>query len=270
MGGGRRRPSSGFIFIAIAVVLAGAAVAAAIALSSGGSTSTTVITAASPATEGEAGAEAEGATPTTEGATPPVATGSLEAGRYVQAGSFKFVADADVEQQRLAAAGVDVSMVSSEEAEELYPGFQVLLGGPFQSGSEAAAQLKQLHRNGVPSAFARPLTPAPSAPEYSEIARTWSGTLEESSTSRPKLDRTLPVTLTMEADERTGTLVFLGINCVVELTSQPPTEVSLKFAQGSDCLAPGDWWVRPSEGELSMSLLPEGSDVIVLGKLQPA
>jgi hypothetical protein len=250
----------------VAVVLAGAAVAAAITLSSGGSTSTTVITAAAPATEGET--ESDPVPP--EESEVATASGLFEAGRYVQAGSFKFAADAEAEQQRLAVAGVDVSVVNSEEAEELYPGFQVLLGGPFRSGSEAATQLEQLHRNGVPSAFARPLTPAPSMPDYSEIGRTWTGTLEESSTSHPKLDRALPVTLTMEADGRTGTLVFLDINCVVELTSQPPTEVSLKFAQGSNCLAPGDWWVRPSKGELSMSLLPHGSDVIVLGKLQPA
>jgi hypothetical protein len=200
-------------------------------------------------------------------ATATLQSGSIEAGRYVQAGSFKFAADAGKERRRLAAAGIDVNVVPSEEAQELYPGFEVLLGGPLQSGSEEAALLKGLHDNGVPSAFARPLTPAPPAPPYNKLARgTWTGKLEESSTSHPKLDRSLPVTFVTSANGEEGTLVFLDINCVAELQAEPSAGPSLKFERSSGCFA-GSWQVRPAGGELMLTFLPPDSDLIVLGEL---
>ena len=148
----RRGPSGAVVFLAVATVLAAGGIAAALLLSdNGGSSSTTTVVTQSNGTAGEVeGGSAEASAP-----------GSIEAGRYVQAGSFKFVADAERERRRLATAGVSVEVVPSEEAQELYPGFEVLLGGPLRSGSEEALLLKRLHRNGVPSAFARPLTPAP-------------------------------------------------------------------------------------------------------------
>ena len=256
--GGRRRPSGAIVFLAAAIVLAAAGIAAALVLSgNSGSSTTTVVTAGS-------GVSDSGANPATAA---PVPTGSIEAARYVQAGSFKFAADAERERRRLASAGVDVEVVRSGEAQELYPGFQVLLGGPLHSGSEEATLLKSLHRNGVPSAFGRPLTPAPPAPTYSELARrTWTGKLEESSTSHPKLDRSLPVTFVTSANGKEGTLIFLDIDCVAELQAEPSVGPTLRFGRSSGCFA-GSWQLRPSDGELMLTLLPPESDLIVLGEL---
>lgn len=254
---GNRRPSGAIVFLTAAIVLAAAGIAAALALGGGGSSTTTVVRAGA----GDSGTG-------TGAASAPV--GSIEAGRYMQAGSFKFRDDAEKERRRLAADGIDVQVVPSEEAQELYPGFQVLLGGPLRSGSEEAVLLRKLHDDGVPSAFARHLTPALAAPAYGELARrTWTGRLEESSTSRPRLDRSLPVTLAMSANGREGTLEFLDLNCVAELVAEPSPGPSLRFGRNAGCFA-GSWRLRLSGRELVLTFLPQGSDAIVLGELHPA
>jgi len=255
---GRRAPSGSFVFLAVAIVLAAGGIATALLLSGNdGSTTTTIATTQSGGTAGEieGGSAAEAPAP-----------GSIEAGRYVQAGSFKLAADAEEERRRLAAAGVDVEVEPSEEAEELYPGFEVLLGGPLRSGSEETLLLKELHRNGVPSAFARPLTPAPLHGRLGD--GTWTGKLEESSSSHPKIDRTLPVTFVTSEGGKQGTLIFRDINCVAELQAEPAAGPSLRFGRESGCFE-GRWRVRPVGGKLMLTLLPPDSDVIVLGELHP-
>lgn len=257
---GRGRPSGALIFLGVATILAAAAIAAAFLVSGNDSASTTTVVTQSGETS-----EPEG----NPVAPAPAPGGSIEAGRYVQAGSFKFAADAEKERQRLAADGVDVYVVPSEGAQELYPGFQVLLGGPLHSGSEEADLLKQLHRNGVPSAFARPLTPAHAAASNTKLARgSWSGQLQESSTANPKLDRTLPVTFVTSPDGKEGRLVFLDIDCVAELQAEPGVGPTLKFERSSGCFA-GTWQVRPSQGKLMLTYLPPDSDLIVLGEMHP-
>lgn len=257
----RRRPSGALIFLALATILAASGVTAALLLSGNDSSSTTTVVTSNGESSRPEGDSAGAA---------PLPAGSIEAGRYVQAGSFKFAPDAEKERLRLAAAGIDVDVMASDAVRELYPGFQVLLGGPLHSNSEEAALLKQLHRNGVPSAFARPLTPAPPAPPSNKLARgTWTGKLEESSTSHPQLDRTLPVTFVTSANGREGTLIFLGINCVAELRAEPTAGPTLSFRRGSGCFA-GSWRIRPSQGELMLAFLPPDSDLIVLGELHRA
>ncbi|MGE5281995.1 MAG: SPOR domain-containing protein [Chloroflexota bacterium] len=254
---GPRRPrtSGPIIFLVGAIVLAAAGIAAALLLSGNDSSSTRT-----DLTRSNGVSAARGGSSTSA----PLASGSIEAGRYVQAGSFKFVADADKERRRLAAAGIDVDVVTSNSAQELYPGFQVLLGGPLQSGSEEAALLKSLHRNGVPSAFARPLTPAPPHAQLGD--GTWTGKLEESSSSRPKLDRTLPLTFVTSEGGKKGLLIFLDINCVAEVQTEPSTGPVLRFRRSSGCFA-GSWTIRPSNGKLMLTFLPPDSDLIVLGEL---
>jgi hypothetical protein len=250
-----RKPSGAIVFLAFAIVLAAGGIAAALLLGgdSGSSPTTTVLTQSGPAGDPEGRPAAEA----------PI-SGSIEAGRYVQAGSFRFAADAENERRRLAAAGIEVDVVPSDSAQELYPGFQVLLGGPLQSGSEEALLLKRLHRNGVPSAFARPLTPAP--PDAKLGDGTWTGKLEESSSSRPNLDRNLPLTFVTSEGGEKGMLIFLDINCVAELHAEPTSGPVLKFGRSAGCFS-GSWQVRPMGRKLMLAFLPPGSDMIVLGEL---
>jgi SPOR domain len=254
-GAKRPRASGPLIFLAGAIVLAAAAVAAALLLTGNDSSSTTTVL-----TPGNGASTAGGSSSTSA----PLASGSIEAGRYVQAGSFKFAPDAEKERRRLAGAGIDVDVVPSDSAQELYPGFQVLLGGPLQSGSEESALLKSLHRNGVPSAFARPLTPAPAHARLGD--GTWTGKLEESSSSRPKLDRTLPLTFVTSEGGKKGMLIFLDISCVAEVEAEPSSGPILKFRRSAGCFS-GSWQVRPAGRKLMLAFLPPDSDVIVLGEL---
>ncbi|HWI95677.1 MAG TPA: SPOR domain-containing protein [Solirubrobacterales bacterium] len=247
-----------------AIVLAGAGAALAILLSSGGgSSNTTVLLNGSEKT-----ATAANAAETTSESAEQSAAGSIEAGRYVQAGSFKSVPHAETERERLAAAGIDVRVVSSDTAEEFYPGFQVLVGGPFRSGAQETSMIKALHGAGVPSAFARDLSPAVEIGDPAAIAGRWSGVLNRSSGEHPNLDGSLPVSLEVDSDGNTAALEFED-GCRDELTLAETTATTLAYSQGRPCAAGGDLLVRPTSGQLMLSLLPFDSDALVLGSLSP-
>jgi hypothetical protein len=209
------------------------------------------------------------ATETTTAIAKRTATDAVEAGRYVQAGSFKVLAHAETERERLAEAGIDVEVVSSEDAEEFYAGFHVLLGGPLATSAEETSVVKALKRNGVPSAFAREVTPALEIGDPAELAGYWSGELDRSSVERPSLNRSLPVTLEMDSDGVTGTLEFETDGCQDELTLSETTDATLTYALTELCAGRGDLLVRPAEGELMLSLLPQDTDVLMLGRLSP-
>jgi hypothetical protein len=257
------------IWVGVAIVLIGAGVATAILLANGGgSSSTTVLVGSNSRGGAEASSEAATAGTTSE-SVQEAATDSVEAGRYVQAGSFKTVPHANAERERLAAAGIDVQVVSSDGVEELYPGFQVLLGGPLAAGSQEASMVKALHRNGVPSAFARDVTPALEIDSPAETAGRWSGVLDRSSGERPSLSGPLTVSLEMDSGGRSGTLEFSDPSCRDELTLSETTPTTLAYAQGQPCIGAGNLLVRPAGGQLMLTLQPIDTDVLVLGSLSP-
>jgi hypothetical protein len=192
---------------------------------------------------------------------------AIEAGRYVQAGSFKTVAHAEEERERLAAAGIGVDVVSSDGAAEFYPGFQVLLAGPVTKPSQEQSVVEALRHNGVPSAFARNLTPAPRATGASEAAGRWTGTLERSSGEHPHLDGSLHVVLEIAPDGETGTLEEGG--CTENLTLSESGPATFSYAQTNPCVSGGELFVRPTPGQLMVSLLPLDSDALTLGSLSP-
>ena len=269
----KRRGRAALIAVA-AVLLVAAGAAAAILLTGGDGDSGQP--AASPATDA-ATVPASSAAPSQRGEASPAestaatttaaAAGSISPGRYVQAGSFRTVAGAETERERLEAAGIDVDVVASDQAEELYPGFQVLLGGPFPGPSAAQPLLAQLHRNGVPSAFLRPLSPAAAIAGPEAIAGRWAGTLERTGSSRSSDDGPLSATLTAIGDGRQATLKFAKPNCEVGLSLQEEGSVSLTYAQEGECVGAGTWEVRPQGEELQVVLLPPNTEVIVIGTL---
>ncbi|HEX5984456.1 MAG TPA: zinc-ribbon domain-containing protein [Solirubrobacterales bacterium] len=263
---GEDRPGSrAALWLALAIVVVGAGAALAILLSSGGSSSSTTVVVDS---EGSTATETTTAEESTvaERATGSV-VGSVEAGRYVQAGSFKTDIYAEVERDRLVAAGIDVEVVESDEVGELYPGFRVLLAGPVESDAEEKGVIKALDRNGV-SAFARPVTPAREI-DSSEAAGEWSGVLERSSSERPRLDDSLDVTLEMDSEGRTGTLEVPATGCSQTLTLAQEREATLTYLQDHPCVSDGPMRIRPAEGQLMVTVLPIGPDTLVLGSLTP-
>jgi len=235
----------------VAIVLLGAGVAAAILLTDQGSSSTTVVV--------------EGSS--TTGSERLSATGSVEAGRYIQAGSFKTLPHAEEERERLGALGIGVDVVSSDSAQELYPGFQMLLAGPYGSAAQARPLLRALHENGAPTAFVRDLTPALQSGGPGAITGTWSGTLERQSGDRPNLNDSLPATLTIEPGGDYGDLEFPSLGCTTGLTLSTETSSVLGYSQDPPCVGDGLWRVRVGEEGPMLSLLPSADDVIVLGTL---
>lgn len=195
------------------------------------------------------------------------AVGTIGAGRYVQAGSFKTVAGAEGERERLEAEGIRVIVADSAQAEELYPGFQVLLAGPFTGDDAERAVLRRLHEEGVPSAFARGLSPAREIAGPEAVVGQWSGSLERTGGNRREPNGSLPVTLSAAGSGQAAHLRFRDLNCEVELTLSETTEVALAYGQEGECVGAGEWDVRPSGDEISLVLLPPDTEVIVLGTL---
>lgn len=246
------------IVIGAVILLVGAGVAVAILLGSGGGSSTTTVVRQTEAPAAERVAD-PGAR---SGSTDP-----LEPGLYVQAGSFQTLVHAEAERERLAAQGVDVEVVSSDLAEELYPGFQVLLGGPIRSRGAQAVLLRGLHRNGVPSAFARELTPAADDGGATAAAGGWSGQLERTSSENPKLNGSLPATLTLSPDGTTGSLDLASIGCRGALSLVPGASQVLGYSQEPACAGAGTVWIRPLEDELMLTLPSPGTNSFSLGTL---
>jgi hypothetical protein len=259
------RRSRAAIWVAAVIVVVGAGAALAILLASGGgSASTTVLVSNGTTTTVEMTT-----TETTATVDEESATDAVEGGRYVQAGSFKTLAHAEAERERLAEAGIDVIVVSSEDVEEFYAGFYVLLGGPLAMSSEETSMVKALKGSGVPSAFAREVTPALEIGDPADLAGYWRGALDRSSAERPGLNRSLPVTLEMDSDGVTGTLEFETDGCQDELTLSETTDTTFTYALTELCAGRGDLLVRPSEGQLMLSLFPLDTDVLILGRLSP-
>lgn len=275
----RPHPSRAPFWLAGAIVVIGIGVAAAILLAGGGGSSATTVVfdtnersqSATPTpvetTEDRTDTTTEETTPARSNRRGNEVGGGIKAGRYVQAGSFRTVSHAEVEQERLAAAGVEVEVVSSDGAAEFYPGFQVLLAGPFASKSEENGVVEALQRNGVPSAFVRDLTPAPALEGAEEASGTWEGEVERSSGEQPELDGALPVRLELSSDGETGTLETGS--CSEDLTLAESGRATLTYAQDKRCISGEDLFVRPTEGQLMVTLLPLDSDAITLGTLNP-
>jgi hypothetical protein len=265
-----RRRGRTIAIAVLVVLLVGGAAAAAIVLLGGDDSkqteaaprdaSTVPETTDVPTRTGEAGSPSEAAAAATT-------AGTIGAGRYVQAGSFRTVAGAEAERQRLEDDGIRVMVVESDQTQELYPGFQVLLGGPFTSSGPEQAMVRQLHGDAVPSAFGRALSPAAEIAGPEAITGNWTGTLERSGSSNPALDGPLPVTLSAAADGQLATLEFGSLSCEVELALRDATDVSLTYGQEGGCVGGGAWRLRPSGEELSLVLLPPDSEEIVLGIL---
>src|SRR5262249_51194916 len=153
-------------------------------------------------------------------------------------------------------------------AQELYPGFEVLVVGPVASRRNEAAIVGQLRQQGVPSAFARDLEPAAKAGGFDAASGSWKGSLEEMSSAHPSLNRSLPVTVRFGADGREGQLRLPSLGCRQTLTATGPASgPSLSYRQDSACPEEGTWLLRPTEGMLMLALLPAGNDLIFLGTL---
>lgn len=260
------------IWIALAIVVIGAGAALAILLSGGdSSTSTTVVVDSEGSTTTETVTAAdtvdEGSAQGTTELPPGQIVGSIEAGRYVQAGSFRTDTYSEVERDRLAAAGIDVEVVLADEVEELYPGFRVLLAGPVESEAEEKAVLKALDHNGV-SGFARSVTPAREI-SAGETAGEWGGVLERSSDERPHLDDSLTVALEMDSEGNSGTLEVPATGCSQTITLVEEGETTLVYRQDSPCVSGGPLRIRPAAGQLMVSVLPLGTDTLVTGSLSP-
>ncbi len=267
-GNGERRHRTA-IWLGVAIVVLGAGAALAILLSSGSSTTFTTVVVdseGSTVTETITTEDTDAEEPTTVFEAP--AAPLVEAGSYVQAGSFRTPAGAGSEQERLLSEGIDVEVVSSDGAQEFYPGFQVLLVGPVEGQSEEKSVVKALGRNGVPSAFARSLSPAAEI-EASEAAGEWSGTLDRSSSERPNLDDSFTVTLEMDAEGNSGTLEVPSEGCsqTMQLVEVSPT--TLTYEQKNSCVSGGPLRIRPTGDELMVSILPLENETLVTGSLSP-
>jgi hypothetical protein len=248
---GKRRRNRWVLALCAAILIVGTGAAAAILLGDEDAASTTVVVEEGTADEPQR----------------QVADDSIEPGRYVQAASFKTLPHAEAERERLAGVGIDLDVVSSDAAQEFYPGFQVLLSGPLQTGGEAKAVLEALHENGAATAFARELTPALSSGGPDAIAGTWSGTLDRQSDDRSNLNGSLPVTLTINPGGEYGSLAFASLDCEAGLTLSTETSAVLGYDQDPPCAGNGLWRLRIVEEGVMLSLLPADSDVFVLGTL---
>lgn len=264
----RQRRGRAVLLVALAALLLGAGAGAAVLLAGGGDSNQETTAETDPATIPESTTTPTRTEEATAAAEPPAAAvGTIGAGDYVQAGSFRTLAGAEAERERLEAEGVRVIVVESDQAQELYPGFQVLLAGPFTGAGAERAALRRLRDQGVPSAFTRALSPARGITGPEAIAGEWAGELERTGGSQQDLEGPHRVTLSADAEGRTARLDFEDLHCELDLTLSEAGEVSLAYGQEGKCVGEGEWRLRPDGDEISLVLLPPDTEIIVLGTL---
>jgi hypothetical protein len=246
------------IVLSAVILVIGAGVAVAILLGSGGGSSTTTVVQRTATRVPEK---------TDEHGETTGAVGSVEPGLYVQAGSFQTPVHAEAERLRLAARGIEVEVVPSDLAEELYPGFRVLLGGPIRSGADEATLLRGLRRNGVPSAYARELTPAVDAGGATAASGSWNGRLERTSSEDPELNGPLTATLTLNADGTAGSLDLAEIGCRADLSLASEANRVLAYEQEPACAGASTVRMRPLGDELMLTLPSPNTNAFSLGTL---
>jgi SPOR domain len=256
------------LWVGAVIVLVGAGAALAILLARGGDASRTTVVVDRAGKTTTVTTEAEG-TDTEAGSrdTEPAFSAEVDPGLYVQAGSFRTLAGAEEERERLAAAGIDVSVLSSDGAADLYPGFQVLFGGPISRAAQEGNLLEALDDNGV-DGFARDLSPAPLIDGAGDAAGRWTGTLDRTSGERPNLNDSLPVTVSIDTDGEAGTLETAG-GCDESLSLKEEGPMTLTYFQDAHCVSGGDVFIRPAGSELMVAMLPLDTDVFVTGTLGP-
>jgi hypothetical protein len=255
---GTPRRSRTAIVASLAILAIGAGAAAAILLGTGGGSSSTTTVLQDAATAPSHGTRISSETGTE-------AAGSIETGRYIQAGSFQTEEHAEAERRRLSEHGIEVAVVPSDGARELYPGFQVLLGGPLHSGAAEASMLRGLHRNGVPSAFAKDLT---AAETDGPIAGRWAGEVERTSGEDPRLDGSLPVSVAISSDGTTGSLDLSTLGCHSSLSLTSTASGVFTYTQEPACIAAETLYARVLGSELMLSLLSPRTDAFTLGTLE--
>jgi hypothetical protein len=187
-------------------------------------------------------------------------------GRYIQAGSFRSPDGAQREVDRLFGEGIDVAAVPADWASELLPGFQVLLAGPLETGSEEKRVLRQLEDASV-AGFARDLTPSAELSDPASVAGSWSGGLEQSYLRGSRPPRTYQVDFTLSADGETGVVDYPGRGCSGSLSLLEESGFSLAYAESIEsggCRAGGVWHLRPEGGEITAVRLYDDLDVQIM------
>lgn len=190
----------------------------------------------------------------------------LTAGRYVQAGSFRSPEGAQREVDRLVSKGIDAEAVPADWADELLPGFQVLLVGPLATSGEEVEALRQLEDANV-AGFGRDLTPSGELPGPVAAAGSWSGDLEQSYLRGARSPRTYRVDFTLAPDGESGTVDYPGRGCHGSLTLSEESGFSLAYSESIEsggCRAGGVWHLRPEGTLITTVRLYEDFDVQVM------
>lgn len=217
---------------------------------------------------GETGTgEREGEEDDTSG---PGELSELTPGRYIQAGSFRSAEGAQQEVDRLTEAGIAVEAIPAAEANELLPGFQVLIAGPLSGARREKQTLGALERADV-TGLGKDLTPSTAVAAPNAVAGTWSGVVEQSYLRGSRRPSIYEIVLTIAADGEAGTIEYPGRECEGQLDLIEEAGYSLAYAEtieSGSCPDGGVWHLRPEGGgELTAVRLHEDREIMVHGTM---
>ncbi len=193
----------------------------------------------------------------------------LTPGRYIQAGSFRSPEGAQEEVDRLTDAGIAVEAIAAAEADELLPGFQVLIVGPLSGARQEKRALRRLEAAEV-AGLGKDLTPSSAVSGPESAAGEWSGSVEQSYLRGSRRPSTYEVVFAIAADGEGGTIEYPGRECEGRLDLIEEPGYSLAYAEtieAGPCPPGGVWHLRPEGSELTAVRLHEDREVMVHGTL---
>lgn len=197
------------------------------------------------------------------------ALSALAPGRYVQSGSFRSAEGAEREVNRLQGDGIDVFSMPAALANELLPGFHVLLVGPLSGRGEERRVIRQLGRASV-SGLVRDLTPSAALPGPAASAGSWSGAVEQSFLRGPRRRTTYRIEIAIDADGERGAIEYPERGCRGSLSLIEDARYSLAYLESilsGPCPAGGVWHLRRTDAGLTAVRLHDDREVMVEGTL---
>jgi hypothetical protein len=194
---------------------------------------------------------------------------TFTAGRWLTLASFRDASGAESEAERLRGAGIGVAVLPSDEVVELLPGFLVVAAGPLATEAEERRVRRVARGAGIPARSAQTLTPVGLSAERAALAGRYSGELKQVSARSPKLNKTIPTEVVLDA-AGTGRIVYEGPACTGTLSLVDASGAVAVWDERIDsgrCTDGGRWRLRRAGDELTMTWQVDGARHFVAGRL---
>jgi hypothetical protein len=197
--------------------------------------------------------------------------GDFTPGSYVRLASMRRRAAAEHLAGLLSDRGVPARVINSDEVEELFPGFAVVVSGPVRSKARARTLIRRAKGLEITDAVQVPLSPASGGPiDVSGLNGAWRGTLSQAGAARAEDNRQLATAITFAAGGRRARIRYPGVPCSGDLSFVRTDGAIAVYSQRitfGDCPQGGTWMLRLRDSRLAGTWRRQDAPMFIAGYL---